>query len=218
VAPRPAQGPRPYAGFSLLRPTFAAARSWYDALQASARVRQWRGLTAQASDTWSHTLDHVTGLNIGGEPRPMLPVTIGDDASFERALAREKGDALFDARHRVVASAAYELPAFTSHGAALRHLAGGWQVNAIVQAQTGFALTVTEPVDVALQSLTNRPDVTCDPNASAPHTVAQWFDTGCFTRLTLPADAGRIGTPTFGQITSADDGRVVQVGVKWSWR
>ena len=27
-----------------------------------------------------------------------------------------------------------------------------------------------------------------------------------------------IGTPTFGVITSADDGRIVQLGVKWRWR
>jgi hypothetical protein len=27
-----------------------------------------------------------------------------------------------------------------------------------------------------------------------------------------------MGTPTFGAITSADDGRILQLGVKWSWR
>ena len=27
-----------------------------------------------------------------------------------------------------------------------------------------------------------------------------------------------IGTPTFGAITSADDGRIVQLGVRWRWR
>ena len=27
-----------------------------------------------------------------------------------------------------------------------------------------------------------------------------------------------LGTPTFGVITSADDGRIVQLGVKWGWR
>ena len=27
-----------------------------------------------------------------------------------------------------------------------------------------------------------------------------------------------IGAPTFGTITSADDGRIVQLGVKWGWR
>ena len=36
--------------------------------------------------------------NIGGEQRLVLPVTIGDDASIERALSFEKEDALFDAR------------------------------------------------------------------------------------------------------------------------
>jgi hypothetical protein len=202
----------------------------------------------------------------------MLPVTIGDQASFDRALSREKGDALFDVRHRIVVSAAYQLPELDGRGAVVRHVLGRWQVNAIVQAQTGFALTVTEPIDVALQSLTNRPDVTCDPNAGAPRTIDQWFDTRCFTRLTRAANAGEIGdagrgivrgpgfartdlslikriglprqqtielrveafnlfdqarygnpglsigTPTFGRITSADDGRIVQLGLKWGWR
>jgi hypothetical protein len=255
----------------------SVARSWYDSLQASARVRRWRGLTALASYTWGHAIDHVSGLNIGGEPRPMLPVSLADLAAGEgptvdAALAREKGDALFDARHRFVLSANYVLPAFDGRGALLRHAIGGWSVNAIVQAQTGFALTVTEPVDVALQSLTNRPDVACDPNAAAPRTVGRWFDTSCFTRLTRAANAGQagnagrgivrgpgfartdlslvravalpraqrlelrveafnlfdqdrlgnpglsIGTPLFGVITSADDGRIVQLGVRWSWR
>ena len=29
-----------------------------------------------------------------------------------------------------------------------------------------------------------RPDAVCDPNQNAPHTAAEWFDTGCFA---LPA-------------------------------
>ena len=40
----------------------------------------------------------------------MLPVTIGDEASIDRALALEKGDALFDVRHRFVVSFGAELP------------------------------------------------------------------------------------------------------------
>jgi outer membrane receptor protein involved in Fe transport len=277
TSPVPRQGPRLLADFSLVRPTLTAARSWYDALQVSARIHRWGGLAGLAAYTWSHAIDHVSGLNIGGEPRPMLPVSLADLAagegpSIDAALAREKGDALFDARHRVVFSASYGLPAFEGRRGLVRHALGGWSINAIVQAQSGFALTVTEPVDVALTSSTNRPNVTCDPNARGARTVAQWFDTSCFSRLTLPADAGKIGdagrgivrgpgfartdlslvrridlprqqhvelrveafnlfdqdrlgnpgvsigTPTFGQITSADDGRIVQLGVKWSWR
>ena len=128
----------------------------------------------------------------------MLPVSLadldaGEGPTIDAALAREKGDALFDARHRVVFSANYVLPAFEDRGGFVRHAFGGWSLNAIVQAQSGFALTVTEPVDVALTSLTNRPDVVCDPNAGGARTVEQWFDTRCFSRLTLASNAGRIG-------------------------
>jgi hypothetical protein len=276
ATPAPRPGPRLLPAFGLVRPSLSAARSSYDSLQASARVRSWQGLTALLSYTWGHAIDHVSGLNIGGEARPMLPVSLADLAagegpSIDAMLAREKGDALFDARHRVVFSANYVLPSFEDRAPLLRHTLGGWSINAIVQAQTGFALTVTEPVDVALTSLTNRPDVTCDPNAGGARTADRWFDTGCFTQLTRAAHAGRIGdggrgivrgpgfartdlslvrgvrlprrqrvelrleafnlfdqdrlgnpglaigTPTFGRITSADDGRIVQVGVKWVW-
>jgi outer membrane receptor for Fe3+-dicitrate len=113
--------------------------------------------------------------------------------------------------------------------------------------------------------------MTCDPNDGAPRTTAQWFNTSCFQRLTLAANAGRIGdeprnavrgpgfartdlslfknftlsgaqsvqlriemfnlfnqerflqpngtagSPTFGAITAADDGRIVQLGLKYTF-
>ena len=50
-----------------------------------------------------------------------------------------------------------------------------------------------EPNNISLTSLTNRPNMTCDPNDGAPRTTAQWFNTSCFQRLTLAANAGQIG-------------------------
>ena len=150
------------------------------------------------------------------------------------------------------------------------HVIGGWQVNGIVQGQTGFPAGVYDPT-TDIRYLTNRPDVTCDPNANAPHTVDQWFNTGCFTRRavadtgTRPGNAGRntvrgpgfartdlslfknvalpvghqiqvrveafnlfnqtrfgqpgiqIGTVNFGRITSAEDGRIIQLAAKYSF-
>jgi len=270
LTPAPRVGPRLFPAFSLVRPTFSAAESWYNALQASARMRPWHGLNMLIAYTLSHAVDDVSGLNIGGESRPVLPVTIGDQASIDAALAREKGDALFDARHRFVFSFGYELPRLADRPAPLRFVLGGWQMNGIVQGQTGFPLTAIEPSNVSLTSLTNRPNVTCDPNANAPHTVAQWFDTSCFQRLTLAVNAGQVGnearnairgpgfartdvsffknfaaggrqlqlrvevfnalnqerfgqpgnqagTPTFGVITTAEDGRIVQLGIKYTF-
>src|SRR5205823_2238214 len=253
--------------YALVRPTFSAATSKYDSLQTSVRMRPNHGINFLASYTLGHAMDHVSGLNIGGEPRPVLPVTIGDEATFDRALSFEWGDALFDVRHRFVLSFGAELPTPENMGAVVKHVVGGWQLNGIVQTQTGFPLSVTNS-QLDIRFLTNRPDATCDPNANAPHTTDQWFDTSCFVVRPLaqtgerPGNAGRntirgpgfastdlslfknidfgasrriqlrveafnvfnqahfnnpsgvINTVTFGHITSAQDGRVMQLAIK----
>jgi hypothetical protein len=257
---------RKYTAYALLRPTFSVAESWYNSFQASARLRRTKGLNFLASYTLGHATDHVSGLNIGGESRPVLPVSIGDDASVDAALAQEKGDALFDARHRFVFSFGYELPRLEGKSSFTRGVLGGWQLNGIFQAQSGFPFTVTDPV-LNIAGLSNRPDMTCDPNDGAPHTQQQWFNTNCFTRRAAANTAGlssqprnavrgpgfnrtdlsifkhfnfakgtqlqirveafnlfnqaRFGQPVnnssaanFGALTSAEDGRVIQLGAK----
>jgi outer membrane receptor protein involved in Fe transport len=188
-----APGARIFPAFALVRPTFSEAESWYDSLQASLRMRQTRGLSFLLSYTLGHAEDHISGLNIANaeQPRPVLPVTIGDDASIERALELEKGDALFDVRHRIVLSFTAELPSPAGSGA-MTALLGGWQLNGIVQAQTGFPLTVYDPT-LSIRFLTNRPNQTCDPNADAPNTIDQWFNTSCFARRAV-VDTAEPGT------------------------
>jgi len=260
---------RRYPAYSLLRPTMSVGESTYNSFQASLRMRPTRGLNFLAAYTLGHAVDHVSGLNIGGEARPVLPVTLGDEASVQAALAQEKGDALFDVRHRFVLSFGYELPKLKDQSPIVRNVLGGWQLNGIFQAQTGFPLTVTDAV-LNLAGLTNRPDMTCDPNDGAPHTQAQWFNTNCFARRAAANTAGlssqprnavrgpgfsrtdlsifmnfnfaktsqlqirieafnllnqaRFGQPVvasaaanFGALTTAEDGRVIQLGAKFSF-
>ena len=260
-------GPRLFPAFSLVRPTFSVAESAYDSLQASVRMRPAHGINFLASYTLGFATDHVSGLNIGGEQRPVLPVTIGDEASIQRALDFEWGNALFDVRHRLVVSFGAELPTPANMGTVLRHMLGGWQVNGIIQKQTGFPVSLTNS-QLSIRRLTNRPDATCDPNDNAPRTVEQWFNTDCFVARPLaqtaePGSAERnsirgpgfasadlslfknialagthriqlrleafnafnqvrfnnpsaaFNTGNFGRITSAQDGRVIQLGVKY---
>jgi hypothetical protein len=262
-------GARVFPAFSLVRPTFSVARSWYDSLQASVRMRPTHGVGLLTSYTLGRAVDHVSGLNIGGEQRPVLPVTIGDQASIDRALAYEKGPALFDARHRIVVSVSAAVPAPGDAGAIVRRILEGWQISGIVQAQSGFPFTVFDSVP-SIRYLTNRPDQVCDPNAGGARTPAQWFNTACFARRpvaataepgTTPRNSVRgpgfartdvsvvkkfatggarafelrleafnlwnqaqfrqpgnvIGSPTFGQILSADDGRTLQLAVKYAF-
>jgi len=262
------QGARLFPAFALVRPTFSEARSKYDSLQTSARMRPVHGMNFLAAYTLSKSLDHVSGLNIGGDQRPALPVTIDDQASVEQSLAYEWGPSLFDSRHRFVFSFGVELPSPTGMGAAMKQIAGGWQLNGIFQAQSGFPFTVFDP-QTDIRYMTNRPNQTCDPNANAPHTTDQYFDTTCFTRRALATTGtglgnetrnavlgpgfaetdlsvfknidlrqgqrlqvriemfnlfnqerfgqpgNQIGTANFGRITTAADGRVVQLGIKY---
>ena len=253
------RGARMFPDYGLVRPTYSKFDSWYDALQVSLRRRPSRGLSLLASYTLSKATDYQSAVNIGPDPRPQDGISLED----------VKGPALFDARHRVVVSFSYLVPAFDRGPRILRAALDGWQVNGIVQGQSGLPFTVTEPLDIGLRYQINRPNQVCDPNAGAPHRVDRWFDTSCFERLRPVADAGRFGSaprnsvrgpgfwstdlsllktialarmhrlqlrleafnlfnqtrfgqpvsniaaPNFGALTSAGDGRVVQVGVKY---
>jgi len=132
----PTVGARLYPAFSLVRRRFSGAVLVQRAADQRADAA-WHGLNMLASYTLSHAVDDVSGLNIGGESRPILPVTIGNQASIDAALAREKGDALFDARHPFrhelrLRAAGPDFPQRPT-----RLTLGGWQVNGIIQGQTG---------------------------------------------------------------------------------
>jgi len=98
----------------------------------------------------------------------------------------DRGRATLDRRHIFTANAIYEVPFFKDQHDFAGHLLGGWELSTIVTLQSGLPFTPTTNFDAAglgnipaLQA-GNRPNVLCDPNANAPHTFEQWFNTTCF--------------------------------------
>ena len=182
----------PFPNFGLTRPTFSAGRSWYNALQASMQVRSFHHVTSTVAYTWSHSFDNASGLNIGGDSRPVLAATIGDERSIDAAVARERGPSLYDARNRLVVSLQYALPSPSSRNTFTRALASGWKLNTIFQLQSGSPFSVVNANSTA-QSLTFRPNQTCDPNIGGGHVAGtakyqHYFNTACFALPTTAAN------------------------------
>jgi len=96
-------------------------------------------------------------------------------------MAAERANASFDHRHRFVANAIWAIPGTSGDGWAAK-LTSDWQVNGIVQVQSGAPFTVNIGTDRANIGAgpAQRPDQTCDANVGGAQTKEQWFNTGCF--------------------------------------
>jgi hypothetical protein len=99
-------------------------------------------------------------------------------------LDGSRGPSDFDARHRFVVSAIYELP-FRGN-----RLVEGWQLSAIAQSQSGNPLNV-----VTTNSTVNGVAGTLRPDVNGPidilNQVDAWFDTSVFIPVARPGNLGR---------------------------
>ena len=172
------------------------SNSSYNALESSLRKRFSHGLSFLASYTWSHSIDDVSSFNITGSASQ--PVAGENDlAQNPFDLSAERGNSMFDARHRLVLSYQWNLPFLQKSAAWYGKVFGNWQLNGIFTAMSGTPFTVFDSNDVSLQGQapeisgfsSNRPDVIGDPN-SGPRTTAEWFNTSAFQQL-QPDPLGR---------------------------
>jgi hypothetical protein len=96
----------------------------------------------------------------------------------------------FDIRHRFTASVQYEPAWFRDGTGAVRQLLGGWQINAIVAAQTGTGNGVLYGNDTSNTGVGSWPDMIADPVLSrSERSVRRWFNTAAF----VPPPPGRFG-------------------------
>jgi hypothetical protein len=181
---QPVNGARPFPALSESSPILpgsplgnitqveSTGNSSYNALWVTANQRLARGLQFNASYTWSKSIDYNSFSSQG--------VVVQN--SFN--LRGDRGISDFDARHRIVVSAIYELPC---RGA---RFVEGWQFAAIVQSQSGNPVNiVTGASTVNGVANTLRPDVTGPINIIG--SVDRWFDTSVFTPVAGFGSLGR---------------------------
>ncbi len=119
--------------------------SSYNSLQLTLQKRFSRGLTVLSNYTWSKSIDDlpngqdITTVVTGGNSP--IPWYLPGRHQFDR------GPSEFDHTHRFTTSFLWALPALAGKPAALRLVAGGWQLNGLLSAQSGGVFTVTAGKD-----------------------------------------------------------------------
>jgi hypothetical protein len=174
--------------------------SSYNAAQVSLSHRFAAGFAFNTSYWFSKSIDYLSGMNLNITSAQALAGE-NDMAQNPFNLNAERGLSLFDARHRFVASGLWEIPIGRNMRGAARVLLHGWQLNAIVTANTGTPFTVYDSANVALQATSppisgyaaSRPDLIANPNSGAAHTVESWISRAPFRRLVAATEAGNFG-------------------------
>jgi hypothetical protein len=186
----PLQPRRPWPDFNIMLYDSFNGISNYDALTTKVTKRFSHGFQGMIAYTWGHVLDWN-----GGDSDLVSLVQNDNNARADY------GTADISIKQRLVLTPIWQFPfgrgqRFLNSGGLSNTLAGGWEVSGIVTFQTGFPFTVQANQDFSnTGSLSPRPDRTC--NGAGAQTVADWFDTNCFTTDAL-SQALANGTPRFG--------------------
>ncbi len=188
---------RPYRGYrsiAIITPQF---NSNYNSMQISAQRRFTGSSQIGLAYTWSKNLtDNQTDRSTASQN------------SYNNAA--DYGRATLDRRHVLTINYVYELPFHQKQEGFAGKALGGWQVSGIVEYRTGLPFTpATSSFDAAGLGLVPalvagaRPNVLCDPNANAPHTLQQYFNTACLQAnpaVTTTGVANVIGNASRGAI------------------
>lgn len=153
------------------------SNSNYNALWISANKRFSQSIQFNASYTWSHSIDDVSRNNNG--------IVVQDSTN----IFGSRGNSDFDARHRFVMNAIYDLP-FKGN-----RLVSGWEIAPIISAQSGNPFTVVVPSG-AITGLGNTvTPIVVGPVSVTGNPFGQWIAPVC-TTPTICTFTGTFSIPT----------------------
>jgi hypothetical protein len=128
-------GGAPNPNYGILRTWENSVNSNYNSLQLSAKKQMSHGILFNANYTWSHSIDNGSTWHSGATTAN--GGAAGEGYTTDQALAGlDRGNSIYDIRHRVVLNYVIQLPGQSLKGA-LGVIAGGWSYNGIWAFQTG---------------------------------------------------------------------------------
>jgi hypothetical protein len=180
---------RPYYSlfpqFATINELQSIGNSGYNALQASLRTNMWRGLTAQFSYTYGHSIDDASGV------RGRTPTNSAD-------LRFDRGNSDFDVRHTLTGYVVYALPQFNKGP---RRLVQGWQFNSLLSFFTGLPFTAFSGRNVSgTFEGRDRVDVVGVPYSGGSQRIITNPDGTKYVQYLNPAAFAQPAPGTFGNI------------------
>jgi hypothetical protein len=182
-------GAKPWPGWGSVTGLLWQVSSRYDALNARLQKRFGHGLLAQASYTWSKSLD--SGSN-------SLPTAYTNTVSslpfFDPRLRRSVSD--FDVPQILVLSGTWEIPGSKKSGKLTAWLISGWQLGTLLQLNSGLPFTPTiagDPLGLNSAQRYDFPDRLNLPgcgNPVNPGNATEYIKLSCFA---APVPATRLG-------------------------
>jgi hypothetical protein len=157
---------------------YPAGDSEYSSLQTKLQKRLTKHFTMLSSFTWAKLM-----TDDGNPPLGFVGAHLGA-AQDTRNLSFEHSVSPQDVKYQFTGEASYDLPFGKDRLVALNGvsnaLLGGWTFNGIFYWSTG--IPIASPVVGSPTSYFNqRPNLSCNPSAGAPHSIATWFNYNCFT-------------------------------------
>jgi outer membrane receptor for ferrienterochelin and colicin len=209
-------------------PNYGVLRQWqnvvnsnYNGLQIGIRRAMSHGIAANLNYTWSHAIDGGSTWHSGATSSNGAAAGEGytTDIVFP---GLDRGNSIFDVRHRLVFNYVWDLPTLNSANAFVRYVFGNWSYNGIVSYQSGAhwspfnslglrpgrdPVTICTQADVDGGTCANqRGDYNLDgvnndrPNSTVtnfdPNTAQQadgWFNAGAPNLFSAPC-VGCVGT------------------------
>src|SRR5439155_547857 len=157
----------PNGNYNRLRVWENVVNSNYNALQLVARKQMGHGLLFNANYSWSHSIDNGSTWHSGATTAN--GGAAGEGYTTDVALpGLDRGNSIYDIRHRVVFNYVWELPGQNLHGM-LGAVASGWALNGIWSFQSGAHWEPFNSLSSSLGGDFNRDNGRNDrPNSNVP--------------------------------------------------